>query len=162
MTLEQFANLMEGLGYKAERGEREKVREPKSEVAREVAPEKAETPTEEGAEAEPSPEPAGGETPAPEATEVKAPAEEETPAEDAGPEIEVFYTFAWGGNRQRQTPNQGRPQGKGKPKGKGKPRRDGDGGNKARSFSTRPPKKDKIDPDNPFAQALAGFKDKNS
>ncbi|CAN0600950.1 unnamed protein product, partial [Ectocarpus sp. 12 AP-2014] len=32
MTLEQFANLMEGLGYKAERGEREKVREAKPEV----------------------------------------------------------------------------------------------------------------------------------
>ncbi len=36
MTLEQFANLMEGLGYKGERGEREKVREVKPEVEAEV------------------------------------------------------------------------------------------------------------------------------
>ena len=91
----------------------------------------------------------------------------------AEPEVEVYYTFTWagfarkgggaprGGERRGQG---GKPQG-GKPKGKG-PRRDGDRGKggqggKAKTFSSRPPKKDKpIDPDNPFAQALMGLKDK--
>ena len=84
-----------------------------------------------------------------------------------------LYTFTWagfarkgggaprGGERRGQG---GKPQG-GKPKGKG-PRRDGDRGKggpggKPKTFSSRPPKKDKpIDPDNPFAQALMGLKDK--
>ncbi|MEL7282843.1 MAG: hypothetical protein AAGK79_21015, partial [Pseudomonadota bacterium] len=30
-----------------------------------------------------------------------------------------------------------------------------------RQYTARPEKKDKIDPDNPFAQALAGLKDKS-
>ncbi|MEO0945329.1 MAG: hypothetical protein AAFY06_10875, partial [Pseudomonadota bacterium] len=74
---------------------------------------------------------------------------------------EVFYTFTWGGNRSGQQNQQrrGKPQGKksGKPKGKGKP----GGGNKPRNFESRPPKKDKIDPDNPFAAALMGLKTKD-
>ncbi|SNS46748.1 helicase-related protein [Tropicimonas sediminicola] len=37
MTLEQFADLMQGLGYRAEKGEREKVRAPKPEPVSEVA-----------------------------------------------------------------------------------------------------------------------------
>ncbi len=55
-----------------------------------------------------------------------SPAETATdaPVEPEGPEVEVFYTFAWAGNRPRQSQNQSRPQNKGKPKGKGKPRRD--------------------------------------
>ncbi|MCV6594686.1 MAG: helicase-related protein [Silicimonas sp.] len=136
MTLEQFANLMEGLGYKAERGEREKV--------------KPEAPATEAAPDAPTAE---AEAPAPEA-------EAETPAEDAapeGPEMEVFFTFTWGGQRQGGKP-QGRGQGtpKGKPRGKGKPQKGG--GKKPRNFESRPPKKDKIDPDNPFAAALMGLK----
>ena len=39
MTLEQFADLMQGLGYRAERGEREKVRAPAVEAAPEAAAE---------------------------------------------------------------------------------------------------------------------------
>ena len=100
---------------------------------------------------------------------VEAPVEEakteETPveAEAAEPEVEIFYTFTWGRKPQRQGGG-GRPQGQrpqgGKPRGKGKPRRDG-GQNKAKNFSARPPKKEKaIDPDNPFAAALMGLKDK--
>ena len=46
------------------------------------------------------------------------------------------------------------PKGKGKPGG---PRQQG-----AKNFSARPPKKEKqIDPDNPFAAALMGLKDKS-
>ncbi len=121
MTLEQFANLMEGLGYKAEKGEREKVK-----AVPEAAPEA------EAAEA--------------------APAEKS----DEGPEMEVFYTFAWAPKRSPR-PQGDKPQRKGPPKGKrgGKPQRD----NKAQNFSARPPRKEKaIDPDNPFAAALAGLK----
>ncbi len=167
MTLEQFANLMEGLGYKAEKGEREKpsVAAPK-EAAASDAPTSEETPTAEApAEDAPTEAPAA-ETPAEDATASEAPA---TPAEDEGPVIEVFYTFAWGGNRgnrQNQQHRQGgNTQGKGRPanKGKGKPRGKDGGGNKPRSFQAKPPRKEKaIDPDNPFAQALMGLKDKGS
>ncbi len=131
MTLEQFANLMEGLGYKAEKGEREKAR-----------PE---------AEAKPEAEASETETEAP--VETTPTSEGEAVAEPEGTEMEVFYTFTWGGQRQGGGKPQGKP--KGKPRGKGKPQK---GGNKARNFESRPPKKDKIDPDNPFAQALMGLK----
>lgn len=116
MTLEQFADLMQGLGYKAEKGEREKLKAAKPE---------AETSTD--------------------ATEAKP--ENTEPQE---PEVEVFYTFAWGGRVQKQRPQGERPKGKGKPKGK--PR-----GNKPQKFSSKPKAEKKIDPDNPFAAALAGF-----
>lgn len=126
MTLEQFANLMEGLGYKAEKGEREKVK---------AVPETATTSSTDAAE----------------------PAAEAAPAEKAeeGPEMEVFYTFAWAPKRSPR-PQGDKPQRKGPPKGKrGKPQ----GNNKAQNFSARPPRKEKaIDPDNPFAAALAGLK----
>ena len=116
MTLEQFADLMQGLGYKAEKGEREKVKAPKPD---------AETPAET--------------------------AEAETPAEPVEPEVEVFYTFAWGGRApKQQRPQNERPRGKGKPKGK--PR-----GDKPQKFQSKPKAEKKIDPDNPFAAALAGF-----
>jgi ATP-dependent RNA helicase SUPV3L1/SUV3 len=135
MTLEQFADLMTGLGYKAEKGEREKV---KAVVV--------ETPAE---ETTPAADAATAETPA-----VAAPAEE-TP--DTGPEMEVFYTFTWGGRAARPARPQGdaRPRGKGKPKGKGKPQ---GGSNKPQTFQAKPKREKQIDPDNPFAAALAGFK----
>ncbi|NRB35049.1 MAG: disulfide oxidoreductase [Rhodobacteraceae bacterium] len=51
---------------------------------------------------------------------------------------------------------------KGKPRGKGKPGRDDRGGTKSKTFSARPPKDEKkIDPDNPFAAALMGLRDKS-
>ena len=155
MTLDQFANLMEGLGYKAERGEREKQR------AEPVADEAPETPdgsaSEQAEEAEPATEEPVAETP----EAIAAPAESAVSTEE-GPEMEVFYKITWGGNRGQQNRRPGgKPQGKGKPKGKGKPR-SGDGGGKAKNFQSRPPKKDRIDPDNPFAQALMGLKDGKS
>ncbi|MEO0916687.1 MAG: disulfide oxidoreductase, partial [Pseudomonadota bacterium] len=146
MTLEQFANLLEGLGYKAERGEREKPAPAEAPVATPNAAAATEdVPT------NPIPEEVS-------ATEPDGPAE--VPEEER---IEVYYTFTWVGNRgAAQQQRRGKPQGKrdgGKPKGKGKPRRDG--GNKPRNFESRPPKKDRIDPDNPFAQALMGLKTKD-
>ena len=131
MTLDHFANLMEGLGYKAEKGEREKVKA--APVAAEAVEGEAPNPIPEGETAD--------------------------PVEDATPEMEVFYTITWAPKRapRPQAEKQGdRPARKGAPKGKrgGKPQ-----GNKAQNFSARPPKKEKaIDPDNPFAAALAGLK----
>lgn len=137
MTLEQFADLMGGLGYKAEKGERVKVKAMAEAPAQEAKPD---APTEMPAQ-EPKPE-------------------ADASADDAAPEMEVFYTFKWGGNRgakpQGQRPPRkegGKPQ-RGKPKGKTGPR-----DNKAQTFKARPPKKEKaIDPDNPFAAALMGLK----
>lgn len=166
MTLEQFADLMAGLGYAAEKGERVKVK---------AAPE---APAADAAPAEASETPADAETPSVEAVAEEAAVEaaaNAAPAEAAPAEMEVFYTFKWGGNRganrggnRGQRRQDGDAQGKGRPQGKGKPRRDGGkgkrdggkGGNKPQSFSARPAKKEKaIDPDNPFAAALMGLKD---
>ena len=221
MTLEQFADLMQGLGYRAEKGERAKVKATTPEVAAQAAAEgQSETPTEVQADVPaetpaeaplevpadaPSESPAEAPAEAPVDTPAEAPAEApvEIPAESAGAEtpaeMEVFYTFAWGGrarqgggNRgqrrgqggnQSQTaegaggqdgqdrrggkprgakPGQGRSGGKpsgrpgGKPGGKRGDRPAQQGG---KTYSARPPKKEKqIDPDNPFAAALMGLK----
>ncbi len=168
MTLEQFADLMQGLGYKAERGEREKakaaaVANPAGAVVvegEEITATTGEVP-ETGAEMIEAAEAA--------AEEVKAEAAAEETVETAkpddaeAPESEVFFTFTWAGRANRGRNEQRRPGG-GKPKpkggkpnrGKGKSNRD----NGPKSFSAKPAKKDKIDPDNPFAAALMGLKDK--
>jgi len=216
MTLEQFADLMQGLGYRAEKGERAKVKPvtPVAETAAESSPaepaaqpETAPEATEPGeaapaaeveavadpvaeAPAEEAAAEAPAEIPAPEAPETPAePGEEaaadaaETPAEasdkasDEAPEMEVFYTFAWArsnagrgraghqghSDKGRSNQDRGKPRDKegSRPRGKkpqgGKPK--GERGQGAKSFSTRPPKKEKpIDPDNPFAAALMGLK----
>ncbi|MEM6596538.1 MAG: disulfide oxidoreductase, partial [Pseudomonadota bacterium] len=116
MTLEQFAGLMTGLGYKAEKGERAKVKP--------VATEKSDTAEAEvkdgatSAEAETAPEAPSAKTPdaseaAPDTPEAEQSAD--APAEDA-PEVEVFYTFTWG---RAPAANRGRPAQGGKPRGKG-------------------------------------------
>lgn len=159
MTLVQFADLMRGLGYKAEEGEREKVK---------AAP--AEKPAEAAAEADAA---ASDEAPAEAAeTPAEAPAETtEAPAEETGPEMEVFFTFTWarqqrqnnrqGGNRRNEGGGDRRKQGGGKGKPGGKPGRKGGNDHKPKSWASKPAKKEKqIDPDNPFAAALMGLKDK--
>ncbi|WP_217352129.1 DEAD/DEAH box helicase [Ruegeria sp. HKCCA5763] len=170
MTLEQFADLMQGLGYKAERGEREKV---KAVASEQPAAEAVEQPV---AEDSAAPEATSEEAAAPAEASAEATtsteAAAEAPAPDAAPdepEVEVFYTFTWGRQRQQNRgPRREQGQGKGKPRGKpqdgrGKPH--GKKGGKpqgAKTFSSRPPKKEKaIDPDNPFAAALMGLKDGN-
>nr|WP_174820255.1 helicase-related protein [Ruegeria arenilitoris] len=166
MTLEQFADLMQGLGYKAERGERTKIKpaQPTEQPPAATAEAPAET-----AEPEAQSDVAvATEAPAEatDSTEAEAEATAADPASDE-PEVEVFYTFTWGrqanrGPRGDQRQGRGKPGGKprdgrGKPQGKkgGKPQG-------AKTFSSRPPKKEKaIDPDNPFAAALMGLKDGN-
>jgi ATP-dependent RNA helicase SUPV3L1/SUV3 len=206
MTLEQFADLMQGLGYKAEKGEREKVRIPPQAGSEANAQPNADAP----AEAHPG-EPGSSEVEAtPEAESPTAPevhvdhltgsgtsSVEAQPGADEGPEAhpgeagtseaeavpeadgveaaaeapeqEVFFTFTWAGfgryhagPRGKGKPREGKPGG-GKPRGKPRPKRDDRGGaGKPKSFQSRPPKKEKaIDPDNPFAQALMGLKDKS-
>ncbi len=159
MTLDQFADLMQGLGYRAEKGERAKAK-----PAVENAPDTAEAPAE-------------AEAAAPEASDEAS--TEATPAE-----LETFYTFTWGGRAQRRGPPQGQRQprreggnrdgqgnrdgapkeargdrkgGKG-PKGKGgkRPERD----DRPKTFEAKPKREKPIDPDNPFAAALSGFKTK--
>ncbi|MCB1342525.1 MAG: disulfide oxidoreductase, partial [Pseudooceanicola sp.] len=201
MTLDQFADLMRGLGYRAERGERVKVKavdavlpEAETPVSEDVpvmdrgeegsavpGPETAEPADVAEAAAEPvdegiapvaeTPE-TDGEVPA----DLPEVADSEVPvgtAADSGletPETEVFYTFTWARERPQGRPQgdrQGKPRrrdgeeqgrGRGKPKGKGPkgPRPDKDA---PKPFAARPPREEKkIDPDNPFAAALAGFK----
>ncbi|NGQ89860.1 helicase [Rhodobacter sp. HX-7-19] len=182
MTLEQFADLMTGLGYKAEKGERVKVKAAEPVAVPETPVSTAPIPEGESVLA-PPPEP--------------EPVAEDAGAEDAPVEMEVFYSFSWapkprfqrperGGNRPQggERPNRGeRPQGdrprraeggeqpkgerreggfKGGNKGKGgKPeRRDGGKPGGGKAFEARPPRAEKpIDPDNPFA-VLAALKTK--
>ncbi len=171
MTLEQFADLMQGLGYKAERGEREKAKPVPTEqpvAEAEEQPVVDETPTA-NAEADDVGITAEASAEASESTEAAA---EVTATEKSAeskldePEIEVFYTFTWGRQRQQNRgPRREQGQGKGKPRGKPQGKPHGKKGGKpqgAKTFSSRPPKKEKaIDPDNPFAAALMGLKDGN-
>ncbi|WP_374375351.1 helicase-related protein [Tabrizicola sp.] len=177
MTLDQFADLMGGLGYKGEKAERPKV--------------KAEAPKTPEISEEAAAAIAAG-VPIPEEVSILAPVAE--PEAEAAPEMEAFYTFTWApkprqrpertprpertegearaprGDRARGDRPQGeRPQGE-RPKGDrprgdrpkgdrpkgdykgGKPQRD----DRQKSFEARPPRAEKpIDPDNPFAALLA-------
>lgn len=227
MTLEQFAGLMTGLGYRAERGEREKVKPavqaaadaPAAEVAvAEAVAEETGAAEQQGPDGAVDAIPDEGKTPlATEPAEAVEPAEEQGPggavdavpdegeaplmvepaeaveispdtpatpgetvqpdqpqAETAQPETEVFFTFTWagrarGGRSGGPRPAEGKPphaRKGGKPGGKPgtKPRARTDAGpaqKGARTFSARPEKKDRIDPDNPFAAALMGLRDKS-
>jgi len=209
MTLEQFADLMQGLGYAAARGERPKTkaadhdagssgyseveaqpwadRPPEPHPGDHGASEVEATPEADGAghskhlhidhlegsgfssvEAQPDVDDDDEFEPHPGAAGAS-----ETEARAASDEPDVFYTFTWagfakprggsGGGGARRGKGGGSGGG-GKPKG-GKPRGKGpkdQPGGKARAFEARPPKKDKpIDPDNPFAAALMGLKDKS-
>ncbi len=189
MTLEQFADLMTGLGYKGERSERIKVKaapapepvkavETALEAATESTPDQdAPAPPEPVADAPekgataPAEAPAGSEEDA-SAPDEAAPGTAPEVTSEAAPDMEVFYTFTWGHRpaQNRDSGPKGRPQGKAGGKQGGKPgnkpgnRRGQKPGGKpkqgAKSFSARPPKYEKpIDPDNPFAAALMGLKD---
>ena len=204
MTLEQFADLMTGLGYTAEKGEREKVKPVDAVVPGAATEVVGDVPVMDVAQMPPD----GGiveaaETPAPadvpEGTEaivaegqapiIEEPAEvtqaddhiPDVPAEEvligtapdaaiAGPEKEVFYTFRWGGFARKQDQprrHAGKPGGKpggkpdAKPRGKPKGKRFDKDAAKPQKFEARPPAKEKpIDPDNPFAAALMGLRNK--
>lgn len=186
MTLEQFSDLMAGLGYKGERGEREKVKAepvaaplaegeatvnpiPEEEAAIQTVTEtevfytftwapKPRARPERGPRREPAPrdgapardgEKREGARPRGERREKPAAAEGAAPRADR-PE---------GGRGDRPRREGGKPDYKGgKPDRKGKPERRDD---TPRTFEARPARKnDRIDPDNPFAAALMGLRDK--
>ncbi len=93
MTLEQFNDLMTGLGYKGEKAERVKVK-----TAPVVAPVVV--------------DPNAPILPIPEEVSVLAPIPEPEPAEDAAPpEMEAFYTFTWAPKPRFVRPERGpRPE----------------------------------------------------
>jgi ATP-dependent RNA helicase SUPV3L1/SUV3 len=168
MTLEQFADLMQGLGYNAEKGERAKAAAKPADAP--AANADAAAPATQGQDVGQDADQAQVEAPA-QAEPTAASDTADAPAADATPpEAEVFYTFTWGRRPAARPQNAGRKpragdrdggkpaRGKGKPKGK--PGRN-DRNDKAKSFQARPEKKDKIDPDNPFAAALMGLKGKD-
>jgi ATP-dependent RNA helicase SUPV3L1/SUV3 len=142
-TLEQFADLMQGLGYKAEAGERPKVK-----AVIEAPAAETEAPAVDDA------------APVTEAVEAEAPKVDAVEAVPTEVEMEAFYTFTWARAPRRQPSGGERPKGKGKPNPRGKKgQRDGDKSKRSQNFSARPPKPEKkIDPDNPFAAALMGLK----
>ena len=168
-TLEQFADLMEGLGYKAEKCERARSKPVVTQDSTEVtAP--AATPDAE-AQAEPVAEARNVSDPELDKGEQDIPAQE-TAAQDATvPEpaaddpAEVFFTFTWAPRPRREArperkPETGRPQESrrksGKPKGKKPQDRKPDTRHEEAAKPARKP--DRIDPDNPFAAALMGIK----
>jgi len=112
----------------------------------------------------------GPETEAAAAGQTEDPGHGETP-ETAATETEVFYTFTWAPRRRPQPQGRGKREGakagaKGPGKAPGKGARKPKCGEAARPESAarrqgEGPRKDKpIDPDNPFAAALMGLRDK--
>lgn len=172
MTLDQFADLMGGLGYGAEKGERPKVKAveaapAKTAEAEVVAPEgdavaesEAEVVGETTAEA--TPEPAVSEAAPVEETSVEP---TEAPAEVPA-EMEVFYTFRWVPKKrpaEQSRPRNAGPKGKAHGQSQGQPRGQGkksDHKGKPRTNKPAPKKEKPIDPDNPFA-ALMALKNKS-
>ena len=147
MTLEQFADLMGGLGYQALKGEREKVKvvakadqvvdpaEKATKEADELTIAADEKPVEVIADAvkEPSDEPA-----------VEPAAE--------GPEMEVFYTFQWVPRKRPAQPGRSHTKA-------AKKKRKSSAAAPGNQTKRAPRKEQPIDPDNPFA-ALMALKEK--
>lgn len=176
MTLEQFADLMGGLGYNGQKGEREKVKAAPAETGAEAVPEAgakeaaADASAAGASDAAPPPETAqaSGISDPEEATAKAAepvadvgapgtePAQPET--EPAQPETEVFYTFTWAPKKRVEANRGDKPRAK----SKARPGRGAKGQKPApRKQSAKPVKADKpIDPDNPFA-ALMALKEKS-
>ncbi|MEM9844703.1 MAG: helicase-related protein, partial [Pseudomonadota bacterium] len=195
MTLDQFAALMEGLGYRAQRGERPKVRTPSTDTPTEATSddvvaatndaagetEAAEnrpqddqdqssvTPDETPKAEDPQPSVADTASTTDAIASEGAPAGEDAstdqvPGTDAEAETEIFYSFTWGGrpgrnrNDGRAKPqDNGRPRGKAGKRGRGKETgnrarkdgkaRDGQARQGAKTYTAKPAKEAKIDPD---------------
>lgn len=145
MTLEQFAGLMQGLGYRAEKGERPKVRVETAPAAA-PAPEEADhehpLTEEESVLAAETRAKWEAELAARKAAEAEAQAEAGDPAgagDEAGepaPETEVFYTFTWAprprGGHRRPERGERQGQGQGRPQGERGPRREREAGQENR------------------------------
>ncbi len=176
LTLEQFADLMGGLGYAAERGERPKPKlaaaSPPSGEATDAGPAEDESAAD-GASRSPDADAAASEA---SDAETPEPAEQGSDVPPATPpaggeattEVETFYTFTWAPRRPSRTPRRdgegarAKPPRKGKPQGDRGPRSDrsrpGKSESGPRTHEAKPRREARIDPDNPFA-ALAALKD---
>ena len=151
MTLEQFANLMEGLGYSSEKAERQKSKIP--DITNSTNVSQREEPTLDLQTKEIDNQPQDTE-------------DLDELAEDK--DIEVFYTFKWISKQIKNRPFNKDKQAKQK---HGENRKMSSNGkvnkkqkiksDQSKSFETRSEKQNKIDPDNPFAAALMDFSKKN-
>ncbi|MDO5621604.1 MAG: helicase-related protein [Paracoccus sp. (in: a-proteobacteria)] len=117
MTLEQFADLMGGLGYRAEKGERPKAK-PEVAPTPEIAPSDAPLTEDESVFAEQKRAEWDAEQAARKAADAEAGAEGDAVPEpfEAAPEVETFYTFTWaprprgGQQRPRREGDEGQPR----------------------------------------------------
>ena len=151
MTLEQFANLMEGLGYSSEKAERQKSKIPDITNSANLSQREEPILDLQTKEIDNQPEKTEG---------LDEHAEEK--------DIEVFYTFKWISKQIKNRPfnkdkqakqkhgENRKMSSKGKVNKKQKIKSD-----QSKSFETRSEKQNKIDPDNPFAAALMDFSKKN-
>ena len=151
MTLEQFANLMEGLGYSSEKAERQKSKIPDMTNSANVSQREEPILDLQTKEIDNQPEETEG---------LDEHAEEK--------DIEVFYTFKWISKQIKNRPFNKDKQAKQKHRENRKMSSKGKFNNKqkikseqSKSFETRSEKQNKIDPDNPFAAALMDFSKKN-
>ena len=151
MTLEQFANLMEGLGYSSEKAERQKSKIPDITNSANLSQREEPILDLQTKEIDNQPEETEG---------LDEHAEEK--------DIEVFYTFKWISKQIKNRPFNKDKQAKQK---HGENRKISSKGkvnkkqkikfDQSKSFETRSEKQNKIDPDNPFAAALMDFSKKN-
>ena len=151
MTLEQFANLMEGLGYSSEKAERQKSKIPDITNSANLSQREEPILDLQTKEIDNQPEETEG---------LDEHAEEK--------DIEVFYTFKWISKQIKNRPFNKDKQAKQKHRENRKMSSKGKVNNKqkfkseqSKSFETRSEKQNKIDPDNPFAAALMDFSKKN-
>ena len=151
MTLEQFANLMEGLGYSSEKAERQKSKIPDITNSANLSQREEPILDLQTKEIDNQPEETEG---------LDEHAEEK--------DIEVFYTFKWISKQIKNRPFNKDKQAKQKHRENRKMSSKGKFNNKqkikseqSKSFETRSEKQNKIDPDNPFAAALMDFSKKN-
>ncbi|MCB6178727.1 helicase [Rhodobacter sp. Har01] len=150
MTLDQFADLMTGLGYKADKAERPKA---KPAVSVEAPAPDVEAAIEAAAAAgQPIPEEVSLLAPVPEAApEEPAPAAlaEGEAAETAAPEMEAYYTFAWAPKPRFQRPERA-------PRPEGAPRRDRPQGERRDRPQGDKPQGDKPQGDRPQGERPQG------
>ena len=109
MTLDQFVDLMGGLGYKGEKGERAKVK---------TAP-VVEVKAEEPASLNPVPEEVSLINPV-----VEEPVAELEAAAEAAPELETYFTFTWAPKPRARPERSARPERPARPERSAEPRAD--------------------------------------
>jgi ATP-dependent RNA helicase SUPV3L1/SUV3 len=154
LSLDQFVDLMGGLGYAAARGERARVRPPRETP---VAPaDGADTAVADDAPGEPQGEPTPGETALAEGQAASG-----TGADAPPTETEIFYTFTRAPRPRRPERAEPKAAAHRKPKGKKPPRKEKPAPVQA-AAAPHPPRREKpIDPDNPFVVALMALRDRS-